>query len=108
MPVDSSHSVLKRNPASLLFAFGESSHDRLEQSWISYKTEDEAVAKHWQSVGRRLKKKAETGAWLQNAVTGERDYFPSYKCTNGAKKLHLNGTQLTFGKVVVIPQNEKA
>jgi hypothetical protein len=84
----------RHNPGRLRLDVERPSDGRLRQCWLTCRTSQFEASITWKEVAKRLKAVTRTGVTAVNLDTGYSAPAPSYRYTEGAKRLAEKGTQM--------------
>ena len=93
-PGNSRYEFLMKNPDALILDMGKLTDKGLEESWLSYKTNQEQAERCWKSIIKILKSQTKAGAIAFNPKTGESSVLKSHRYTQGARELTENGVEM--------------
>lgn len=94
LPVEHELDHADKNPDHLRLQVGRREPAILEQSWLSCRTENEAVYGIWKKIASKLKKQTIQGITAVNRQTGVSAYYKSFRYTVGAKSLEVAGVTM--------------
>jgi hypothetical protein len=89
--------IHREMPDSLRLNIGKSTKDRLEECFLSARTDDMQAYTVWKKIAKKLKAITSKGAIATNPDTGARGPAKSHRFTKGAIKAHNEGVQLVTG-----------